>query len=246
MLSWLTADSPVLKARHHDIERTRHAVALAKKEYYPDFTFGVDYTDVDSANRSRTQGFSNPAALRSASRFAGGMGDLIDAYALGKNFSSGSRPSDSGQDVWMVSLSVNVPIWREKYAAGEREARARYIAAVSALVQDENTLTSVLQRTLFEYRDSERKISLYRDVLIPKAKESIGSTETAFRAGSSSFLDLVDAERSLLEFELSFERALANHAQRLAEIEMVVGRTIPRGTNATIDPKQSDEGANKP
>ena len=138
----------------------------------------------------------------------------------------------------MVSLSMNVPIWRAKYAAGEREARARYLAALSARAQQENSLTATTQRMLFEHRDAGRKIALYRDVLIPKAKESIGSTETAFRAGSASFLDLVDAERSLLEFELSFERALANRAQRLAELEMLVGGTLSHGTEGTVEKSQ--------
>ena len=264
VLSWLAHNSPVLRSLDHEIERARHAVALAKKNYYPDFTLGVDYTDVGSARRSSPQGFANPAALRSASRFAGGMGDLIDAYALGKSFSPGGRPSDSGQDIWMVSLSMNIPIWRNKYAAGEREARARYLAALGARIQQANSLTAATQRTLFEHRDAGRKIALYRDVLIPKAKESIGSTETAFRAGSASFLDLVDAERSLLEFELSFERALANRALRLAELEMLVGRTLSHGTedaSGMSQPKktpidggtseapgqeQPEEGANTP
>ncbi len=164
----------------------------------------------------------------------------------------------------MVSLSMNIPIWRGKYAAGEREARARYLAAVSARIQQENSLTSVVQRTLFEHRDAQRKIALYRDVLIPKARESIGSTETAFRAGLASFLDLVDAERSLLQFELSFERGLANRAQRLAELEMLVGHTLSHGTGDTsgmsqptkapVDgstreapaQEQAEEGANTP
>ncbi len=249
VLHRLTQDNPVLKALDHEIERARHAVALAKKNYYPDITLGLDYTDVGSAKRSSPQGFGNPAAVRSASRVAGGMGDLIDAYALGKSFSPGGRPNDSGQDVWMASLSMNVPIWRDKYAAGEREARAGYLEALGARIQQENTLTATTQRILFEHRDAGRKIALYRDVLIPKAKESIGSTETAFRAGSASFLDLVDAERSLLEFELSFERALANRAQRLAELEMLVGRTLSRGTkNAGDVPEQTepDEGDDKP
>ncbi len=264
VLNWLTQISPILKSLDHEIERARHAVALAKKNYYPDFTLGVDYTEVGSAKRSSPQGFSNPAALRSASRFAGGMGDLIDAYAIGRSFSPGTRLGDSGQDVWMVSLSMNVPIWRGKYAAGEREARARYLAAVSARAQQENSLTSAVQRILFEHRDAERKIALYRDVLIPKANESIRSTETAFRAGAVGFLDLVDAERSLLEFDLSFARAVANRAQRLAELEMLVGRAMPRGVDATGDldhptkppddhnprippkPKQSDKGTDKP
>lgn len=246
VLGWLAQNSPVLKAFDHEIERARDAVALAKKDYYPDFTVGVDYTDVGSAVRSKPQGAENPAALRSAARIGGGMGDLIDAYTIGRSFSAGSRPSDSGKDVWMVSLSMNVPIWRGKYAAGEREARARYLAAVSARVERENALASAVQRTLFEYRDAGRKITLYRDVLIPKAKESIGSTETAFRAGSAVFLDLVDAERSLLEFELSFERALANRAQRLAELEMVVGREMPRSHESAAQPSQAEQGMKTP
>ena len=135
---------------------------------------------------------------------------------------------------------MNVPIWRGKYAAGEREARARYLAALSARAQQEYSLTADVQRKLFEHRDAGRKITLYRDVLIPKAKESIRSTETAFRAGSASFLDLVDAERSLLEFELSFERALANRAQRLAELEMLVGRTLSHGIGTNRPEESSD------
>ncbi len=257
LLAWLGEDNPTLRALDHEIERARRAVALAKKEYYPDMTLGVDYTNVGPAKRMNGPGFSNPGAVRSASRFANGMGDLIDAYALGKSFSPGGRPSDSGQDVWMVSLSMNLPIWRGKYAAGEREARARYLAALGARTQQENSLISTAQRALFEHRDAGRKIALYRDVLIPKARESIGSTETSFRAGSSTFLDLVDAERTLLEFELSFERALASRAQRLAELEMLVGRTLSRGAEGasgaaqpmptpTDDNQGEDQGQNRP
>lgn len=239
VLTWLRQNSPLLRTLDHEIQRARHGVALAKKNYYPDLTVGIDYTYVGSAKRSAPQGIANPAALRSASRIGGGMGDLIDAYAIEKSLSPGGRPNDSGQDAWIVSLSMNLPIWRDKYAAGEREARARYLAALSTRIQQENSLIATTQRTLFEHRDADRKIALYRDVLIPKARESIGSTETAFRAGSASFLDLVDAERSLLEFELSFERALANQAQRLAELEMLVGRTFSRGTKEPGDTSQS-------
>jgi len=38
---------------------------------------------------------------------------------------------------------------------------------------------------------------------------------------------------------LSFERALANRAQRLAELEMLVGRTLSRETEETSDTSES-------
>jgi hypothetical protein len=42
----------------------------------------------------------------------------------------------------------------------------------------------------------------------------------------------MDAERILLEFELSYERARADGAQRLAELEMLVGADALRGSPA--------------
>ncbi len=228
VLALMVNSNPELRALASLVDKAAVEIELAKKEYFPDFTLGFDYTDVGQPPRANPQGFANPAALRSGSRIVGGMGDLIDAYAIGRSFRSGDRPNDAGQDVWMVSLSMNLPIWHGKYAAGEREARARERAARNTRRQRENDIAAKLQRTLYEYRDAERKIVLYRETLIPKAKESIGSTETAFRAGNATFLDLVDAERSLLDFELSYERALANRGSRLAELDRLVGTTLPR------------------
>ena len=228
ILKWLSETSPELRALDHEIERTRHAIDLARKDYYPDLTFGFDYTDVGSPPSGRPPGLANPGTLRSLSRIGGGMGDLIDAYAIGRSFQPADRPEDAGQDIWMMSISMNLPIWRDKYAAGERAARFRHLAARHARKQRENALAAKIQRVLYDYRDAERKIDLYRDTLVPKARQSLRSTEAAFRAGTSNFLDLIDAERTLLDFELSYERALTNRAQRLAELETLVGRSIPR------------------
>lgn len=52
------------------------------------------------------------------------MGDTIDIYTLGRSSLPGDEPDDAGQDIWMVSRPMNPPIWRGKYAAGEREAES--------------------------------------------------------------------------------------------------------------------------
>ncbi len=235
VLRWLAQANPELKARDHAVEEARYAIDLARKDYYPDITLGIDYTDVGSPPRMKGQGLANSGAMRSISRLGGGMGDPIDLYSIGRSFRPADRPGDAGKDVWMVSLSMNVPIWRGKYAAGEREARARHLAAKSKRAERENALVAIGQRVLYEYRDAERKIGLYRNTLVPEARQSLHSTEAAFRAGASGFLDLIDAERTLLDFELSYERALSNRAQRLAELEKLVGRSIPTESAASIE-----------
>jgi outer membrane protein TolC len=95
---------------------------------------------------------------------------------------------------------------------------------------------------LYNFRDAERKIDLYRDTLVPKAKQSYNVIQKAFTTGKTDFLDVVDAERTLLEFELSYERALADRAQRLAKLEELIGQEIPGDelSNTEIESEQPE------
>ncbi len=136
--------------------------------------------------------------------------------------------ADSGKDAVMATLSLNLPIWSGKYRAAAREAEARRRAAGRRLEERENRLVSRLKTALFEFRAAERRIDLYGDSLLPKAEQSLEASRRAFSAGKADFFDLVEAQRTLLEFRLAYERALADRAQRLAEIEMLTGSEIER------------------
>jgi len=140
-------------------------------------------------------------------------------------------PGD-GKDVIAATFSINLPVWAEKYRAAEREANRRHKAAIGARMDRENRLAGEASLVLYNLRDAERKVRLFRDTLRPKARQSLRATEASFRAGKATFLDLVDAQRVLLEFELSYERSRATAAQRLAELESLVGRSIPRAGEA--------------
>jgi outer membrane protein TolC len=188
--AWLKERNPELKAIDSMAAKEKAAIDLAKKDYFPDITVGVDYIETDSALMPGTR--------------------------------------DSGKDPVVGMMSINLPIWRGKYRAAEREAEARYEASLRERSDRENALVARLEMALYGFRDAERKIDLYRNALVPKAEQSLKVTQQSYEAGRADFLDVIDAQRVLLEFELSYERALANRAQRLAEIEMLVGREIPR------------------
>jgi outer membrane protein TolC len=197
LLLKLVTENPELKALDFEITQNKKSIELAKKDYYPDFTFGLGIIDTDDAV-------------------------------------TGS-PRDNGKDPVIAMVSVNIPLWQEKYAAGVREARSRYFAARGQRRQKANSLSSLLKMTLYNFRDAERKIDLYGDALLPKAKESLKVTESGFRAAKGSFTDLIDAQRILLDFALSYERALADRSQSLAKLEMLVGQEIQRKGNQKSD-----------
>ena len=216
LLTWLKESNPELKTIDFAAAREKAAIDLAKKNYFPDLTLGVEYINTN------------------------------DALDLPADPETGERPrvKDDGKDPFIAMVALNLPIWYGKYRAGEKEARLRYLAALKQRNDRENSLIADLRMVLYNFRDAERKINLYRDTLVPKSKQSFNVIQQAFTAGKTDFLDVIDAERTLLEFQLSFERALANHAQRLAKLEMLIGKEIPQDEqNASeLKKKKLDEG----
>jgi cobalt-zinc-cadmium efflux system outer membrane protein len=143
---------------------------------------------------------------------------------------------DSGKDPVIAMLTLNLPIWRQSYRAGELQARAMARRTQHEKTDLENTLLAQTERALYDYDDNGRKLSLYGDVLVPKAEELVGASETAYTAGTVDFLSLIDAEQTLLQFQLERERAWANRQQMLSQLEMLVGADLTRPDAQPVSP----------
>ena len=171
-------------------------------------------------------------ASLNAEKFAGKQG--YPRFSLGLNyiFTGEARSAgvpDSGTDAFMASFGLSLPLWRGKYDSASREAVSRYHTALASRGENTNTLQAALERSLFRFRNAARKVELYRTTLIPKGRQSLGALRAAYEAGESRYLDLIDAERLLLEFELSKIRGGADVLIQEAAIERVVaGPLVPR------------------
>ena len=139
--------------------------------------------------------------------------------------------SDSGSDPVVLMFSMNLPIWRESYKAGERQAKANVRKISYKKVEVENTLLAQAAQVLYDFEDSDRKSRLYEDTLIPKAEELLQASEAAYQGGTVDFLSLIDAQRTLLKFELQHERAVTDNQQKLAKLEMLAGGELVEAAN---------------
>lgn len=167
----------------------------------------------------------------------------VDYIATGDARMSGV--SGSGDDAVMASVSFSIPVARDKYRAAVREAQARRMSA--ALRRDDlmNKLQAEAATALFRLRDAERQVGLYQDTLLPKARESLNATQSAYSSGSATFTDLVDAQRVLLSFELSYERSLTDHGQWRAVLERLVGRDLPASKTPEAPQKEQEDGTDR-
>jgi len=136
---------------------------------------------------------------------------------------SRSGASGSGDDALALTLGFDLPVWVSANRAGLRGAKADHAAAERGLRQAANDVATALELALYRLRDADRRVGLYQGSLIPKGEESVETLSTAYQSGDKGFLDLVDAERVLLEFQLQAARARADRAQALSETESITG-----------------------
>lgn len=134
--------------------------------------------------------------------------------------------TESGDDAFLLSVGVSLPLWRERYDAGVREALAGRLAVARERDAAGDRIAAAIERRWFEHVDADRRVRLYDRTLVPKAETGLRATLAAYRAADARFLDLLDAERTLLEFRLVAARARADRAIALAELERLVGTPI--------------------
>lgn len=146
----------------------------------------------------------------------------VDYISTGDALNPGTM--DSGKDSLIAKVGLSLPIWSGKNRARIEEAGARREAAVYELSDKTYALEAQLSQAAFTYDDAARKLALYQDTLIPQARQSQETVEDAYAAGKADFLNLIDAERLLLEFQLELERARANLEIGKARIEMLTGQ----------------------
>ena len=138
-----------------------------------------------------------------------------------------SIQTGGGEDAVILMFSLNLPIWRDSYKAAQLQAKANVRKTAQQKRETENTLIARAERVLYDFEDSNRKIKLYGDILVSKAEELLVASETAYTGGTIDFLSLVDAQRTLLEFQLRYERAVTDNQQKLANLEMLAGAELP-------------------
>jgi len=138
-----------------------------------------------------------------------------------------SRPEDDGQDIWSVTVGINLPIHRKRTRAGVAEAQQQLQSNEHALETTQNRLRHAIHESILRLESVEERARLYEDVIIPQAEESLASAETAYTTNRQDFLGLLDVERVLFEVRLTYHRLLADYWIALADLEQGLGRPFP-------------------
>jgi outer membrane protein TolC len=129
--------------------------------------------------------------------------------------------------LYWPQATVTLPIWRDKVAAEIANAQAGKRAAQARLTAGQINLTVEFAEKSYACREVNRNLDLLREQLIPKAQRSLEIARSAYLSGKADFFNLLDAERSLLEFQLSEIDARTQRELILSELSLLIAGVPP-------------------
>jgi cobalt-zinc-cadmium efflux system outer membrane protein len=135
---------------------------------------------------------------------------------------------------FMAGVSINVPLDFGKRRAAVREAEAKR----ERLRIEERHLINDIRVEVEQARtrvvEALRVVELYRERIVPAARDQVAAARVGFESGKNSFQVLIDAERNLRSVELRSQMALADVQRRQAELDRATGHIpgLPRKEGA--------------
>ena len=146
----------------------------------------------------------------------------VGADYIAVNGYDGSELAANGRDIVQLKAMVNVPLYRGKYAAKEREERF-IIEALEVQKQDKTEqFKAAVIRAAARYRSATLRLNLYR-----KQQELIAASRrlllAEYTARGNRFGDLLDLEMQLIEVEMHIIKAETELYLAQAETERYTG-----------------------
>jgi outer membrane protein, heavy metal efflux system len=128
--------------------------------------------------------------------------------------------AESGKDILMPMLSINIPLSRGKYRAMVKEARLEKEQLEWQRKALENSLETRYEKARFTLFQREEDIALY-DSQIKTTLQMLDILMSRYRQDGSDLEELLRVERELLQYKKLRTSALAQYRITLAELQYI-------------------------
>ena len=124
----------------------------------------------------------------------------------------------------VLAVSMSLPwVNAGKYRNDIQRDTAKFKAAELDLADYELSVREEVHQLVVKIDAARREALLYRDEVIPRSQSALESSRSGWMANRSTFRDVLDARRMLLEGRLMYSRAVAEQYQMLSELVLCCG-----------------------
>jgi cobalt-zinc-cadmium efflux system outer membrane protein len=133
----------------------------------------------------------------------------------------------------MFMLPTTIPMIRGQI----EESRAMLRSAQAMAAQSRRDRAASFIADLYIMRNAQRQAEFFEQRIIPAAQQTLDSSRQAYAAGTVGFVELVDAQRTLLDVRLMVAEARIEREKRLADMEALAGVDVE-----TVSPSPGTPG----
>ena len=137
------------------------------------------------------------------------------------------RYNDAAQAVSEVDVGVSFPVpwlnWK-KYNSAVLEARKNIETASHELDAARTETLGLVRDQMTKIQTAAHHYELYRDSILPVARQTVEASRAAYEANTGGFLQLITARRTLQDAESAALNHLADYEVALAELDAIIGR----------------------
>ncbi len=130
-------------------------------------------------------------------------------------------------NAYSFGVDISIPLWFfEKQTSDYSAAAARSMAAQKQAELDEISTDSEVTSLVSKVTSRQELLEIYKTSLIPEATSTLNSSRGAYRAGRTTFLELLDSERSLYAVRVAYYRTLSEYIEDLTRLEQTTGTSL--------------------
>jgi outer membrane protein TolC len=161
--------------------------------------------------------------------------ELWPDFAVGVQY--GQRPGDMGTErMASAMVGFSLPIFASRRQLRMRdEAAAMDQMARADLAEMQAKVDARLGELLADLERDRTLVGLYRAEVLPQARANVESAFSSYRVGAVDFMTLVDARMTVNTYEQEFHALVADYGRAISELEMNVGRELPRFATTLVE-----------
>ena len=145
---------------------------------------------------------------------------------------------DNGTNSGLINFQIGAPIpVFNKNQGNIAAARAEYCRAVMDAERIQNAIKARLAVVSREFDSSLAAVSKYSQEILPNAQESLELAEVAYKAGETSFVQVLVSRRTYFDSNLQYVLAQSQLAQAKSKVD---GYVLTGALDAVIDQSGDD------
>ncbi len=134
--------------------------------------------------------------------------------------------TDNGKDGFAVSIGLNIPLNRSKNKAIKEQAKLMHLKKLKDKKALQNSLRTKVKEVYFKLNNSYRLIELYKNNLIPQANRAMQTSQIQHSENNGSAASYLETQSTWLNFQLAYQRAVADYWKNLTEMEKLTGKKL--------------------